>query len=222
MAQGEAGTEKASRGSRRAATQAGTRERLLAAGLREVARRGAAASVRDIAAAAGLTQGALYANFAGKEGLLLELLRRHMAEEERSLAAALDGAHGQGAAALDAIEAWTTRLDGGADRPDWAAVGIALRLHAAGSAAFAREWDALHAAHRQVLGALVTRLFAMLGKPLPGEAEDIAEGFVALANGLAVGRSGGTRPGTAGRTVGLFLRALARFSGDPAGVPRPR
>lgn len=204
----------AERPGRRAARQAETRERLLAAGLLVVARDGDAASVRDIAGTAGLTQGALYANFAGREGLLLELLRRHMAEEEEAISAALDAAGDDGMAALRNLGAWAARLDE-AGRPNWAAVGLTLRLHASRSAAFAGDYDALHAAHRRSLGIIVTRLFGVLGKPLPGDAEEIAEGFVALAHGLALGRSAGARPGAAGRTVALFLRALAGVADAP-------
>jgi AcrR family transcriptional regulator len=59
----------------RAETRARTRERLLNAAARTFARKGfAGASVEEIAEAAGFTVGALYSNFASKEGLFLELM----------------------------------------------------------------------------------------------------------------------------------------------------
>lgn len=54
-----------------------TRERLLNSANTIFTKKGyVAASVEDIAAAAGYTRGAFYSNFGGKAELLLELLRR--------------------------------------------------------------------------------------------------------------------------------------------------
>lgn len=59
----------------RAETKARTRSLLLGAAAKVFARKGfAGASVEDIAAAAGFTTGALYANFGSKEALFIELL----------------------------------------------------------------------------------------------------------------------------------------------------
>jgi len=182
-------------------TQAQTRERLLEAARREVARRGAAASVRDIAEAAGYSQGALYANFGSKEAILLELMRRHMREEADGLAAILDTA---GGAAVVGLERWAETLNQDAD---WSTLAIELQLHANRSETFATEYDAVYATHRQALGDLVERLFAMLGLVLPGDPVEIATGFMALAHGLALGRARG-EPDAVGRTVMLFLHAL--------------
>jgi AcrR family transcriptional regulator len=61
-------------------SQSRTRERLLEAAARLLARRGFdKASVDEIAAAAGYTKGAFYANFGSKEDLLLALMERHAA-----------------------------------------------------------------------------------------------------------------------------------------------
>jgi len=183
-------------------TQAQTRERLLESARREVARRGAAASVRDIAEAAGYSQGALYANFGSKEAILLELMRRHMREEADGLAAILDAAGGGDA--LVGLEHWAETLNRDAD---WSMLAIELQLHANRSETFAAEYDAVYAAHRQALGDLVERLFAMLGLVPPGDPVEIATGFMALTHGLALGRARG-EPDAVGRTVMLFLHAL--------------
>jgi AcrR family transcriptional regulator len=54
-----------------------TRQRLLDAALKVIAQKGlAAASVEDIALAAGYTRGAFYSNFGSKNDLFIELLRR--------------------------------------------------------------------------------------------------------------------------------------------------
>ena len=67
--------------------QAQTRRRLLAAAARVFAARGFhGASVSAIAATAGLTTGALYANFAGKEDLFLEMIDAQLAGQADALA----------------------------------------------------------------------------------------------------------------------------------------
>src|SRR3979411_1341736 len=54
-----------------------TSQRLLDAAQKVIAKKGLeAASVENIAAAAGYTRGAFYSNFSGKDDLLIELLRR--------------------------------------------------------------------------------------------------------------------------------------------------
>src|SRR5437763_6344829 len=66
-----------------------TRQRLLEAAEAVFARRGFhGASVDEIAREAGATTGALYANFAGKEDLFLELLDHTMAQDVRGYAEA--------------------------------------------------------------------------------------------------------------------------------------
>jgi AcrR family transcriptional regulator len=66
---------------RRAAMSAETAERLVAAARRAFAREGyAAASMDALCAEAGLTRGALYHHFGGKEGLLEAVVRRIDAE----------------------------------------------------------------------------------------------------------------------------------------------
>src|SRR5688500_15271619 len=66
-----------------------SRERILAAALRLFAQRGyTAATVREIAASAGLSQGLLYTHYLGKEELLRALFRRSMEDVRASFAAA--------------------------------------------------------------------------------------------------------------------------------------
>ncbi len=69
-----------------------TRERLLNAAHRIFMKKGyVAASVEDIAAAAGFTRGAFYSNFSSKSDLLLELLERDHAEVQADFQAIFDG-----------------------------------------------------------------------------------------------------------------------------------
>jgi AcrR family transcriptional regulator len=81
----------------RAEAKAATRERLLAAAEDVFARKGyAAASVDEIAAAAGCTIGALYAHFRSKQELFLELLSARRARRTGRIVDALRAATAQG------------------------------------------------------------------------------------------------------------------------------
>jgi len=65
-----------------------TTQRLLDAAQKLIAKKGlSAASVEDIAAAAGYTRGAFYSNFNSKADLFIELLRRDHEETHAELAA---------------------------------------------------------------------------------------------------------------------------------------
>jgi AcrR family transcriptional regulator len=188
----------------RTESQAQTRERLLESARAEVVRQGyGAASVRDIAEAAGFSQGAFYSNFASKEELLLELMRAHMADEVQTLASFLENEF-DGAEALAALERWTATMN---EDADWAMMAIELQLHANRNADFAREYDAVNAAHAQALGVLVERLFTALGKVPPDDQIATARGLMALVHGLALQRAP-SQPDPSGALVMTFLKAL--------------
>jgi AcrR family transcriptional regulator len=194
----------------RTESQAQTRERLLDSARIEVVRQGyGAASVRDIAEAAGFSQGAFYSNFASKEELLLELMRVHMADEVKTLAGFLQNEF-DGADALAALERWTATMNNDAD---WAMLAIELQLHANRNTDFAREYDAVNAAHANALGILVGRLFAALGKVPPDDPIATARGLMALVHGLALQRAP-SQPDSSGVMVMTFLRALLATAPD--------
>src|SRR5271156_5527895 len=68
-----------------------TRELLIQAASQAFANQGyGGASVGDIAEAAGFSKGAFYSNFASKEAILLELLRRHKMQDINELRALID------------------------------------------------------------------------------------------------------------------------------------
>ena len=78
---------------RRRPTREETRERVLDAAARVFAAEGfAGASLDEVAAAAGLTKGAIYSSFRGKDELILALMEQRIVERTRSAAAAFEGA----------------------------------------------------------------------------------------------------------------------------------
>ena len=98
---------------RRTERQQQTREELLGAATRLFASRGFGdASIDEIAAAAGYTSGAIYANFAGKEDLFLsafeEQIARHVREVTEAVSAAGDDPAARSAAGA---QQWVDFLD---------------------------------------------------------------------------------------------------------------
>ena len=140
-----------------------TRERLLESAAHEITRHGAGASVRDIAEAAGYSQGAVYANFESKELMFLELLRRHMEKEAGELEALLSRADHQPGGALAALNSWLETMN--ADR-DWSVLSMELQMCASRDEGFAAHYDRLFAQHRATMGRLTERLFAEVGREL--------------------------------------------------------
>src|SRR5450755_866200 len=133
-------------------SQARTRNLLIEAARDEIVKKGfALASVRDIADAAGFSQGAFYSNFSDKEAILLELVQRHQSEERAKIEAALNHADGESAKALAGIEKWATTIN---SDPGFAVLAIELQLQALRSPSFAQGYNELNRKHRRALGVL--------------------------------------------------------------------
>src|SRR4051812_13452846 len=102
---------------RRLERQQKTRDELLGAATRLFAARGfGGASIDEIAAAAGYTSGAIYANFSGKEDLFLSAFEQQIARHIREVTEAVSSA-GEDEAARTAAGAqqWIDFLDGSPD-----------------------------------------------------------------------------------------------------------
>jgi AcrR family transcriptional regulator len=191
--------------------RARTRERLLESAAREVARRGTSASIRDIAEAAGYSQGALFANFNSKELLFLELLRQHMERNIRELEALSVRSAGRPDGLLVALDFWLEAMN--SDR-DWSALSVELQMHASRDKGFAVHYDRLFAEHREAMGRLTERLFAESGREPPAPPLEIAGALIALAHGLVLQRRP-TKPGSpdpAGRLIKLLIKGLLEIS----------
>ena len=169
--------------------RARTRDDLLDAAYAVFVRRGfSAASLDEIAEAAGLSKGALYYNFAGKEDLFLALVEQRLARRAADLRQGVDAAR----AALD------HRGDG--EDADWVRVAI-------GALPLDRDWTLLffefvcHAARRpevatafadhltelRELGAgALAELAEHVGVALPAPAAELSSALSALANGAAI------------------------------------
>ena len=186
-------------------TQALTRERLIVAARDAIANQGfAGASVRDIAEAAGYSQGAFYSNFKGKEALALELMRRHMTDEAALLNAVLEESRGGPGIIFESLERWASTLNSDLD---WSRLAMELQLHATRNPAFAADYATVRDRHRDALADLLTQLFSRLSLEPPAPARDIAMGFMALAQGLSLQTPDGSAR-AAGPLIVAFLKGL--------------
>lgn len=169
----------------RARSQAETRQRLLDAAREVLATEGyAGASIDRIAATAGYTKGAFYANFPSKEALFIELFEQHKHREQEAFRAFL-ASDGDVLSVLDAIG---QDLQGARANADWPRLGVELRRQAEHSATLATQVDALQAAQRAALADVVAALFAKAGRELPETADALANLFIGVAHGLALMR----------------------------------
>jgi AcrR family transcriptional regulator len=192
-------------------SQARTKSLLIEAARDEIVKKGfALASVRDIADAAGFSQGAFYSNFPDKEAILLELVQRHQSEERAKIDAALSHAHDDAAKAMAGIEKWAAAVN---SDPGFAVLAIELQLQALRSPSFAQGYNELNRKHRRALGALVARLFELFGKKPPADPVEIATAFTALGRGMALMSKAGEASRT-GRIIVTFLKALIESAPD--------
>jgi len=186
-------------------SQARTRGLLIEAARNEIVEKGfALASVRDIADAAGFSQGAFYSNFPDKEAILLELVQRHQTEERGKIEAALGHAQGDATTAMAGIEKWAATVN---SDPGFAVLAIELQLQALRSPAFAQTYNELNRKHRRMLGTYITKLFELFGRKPPGDPAQLAAAFIALGRGLAL-LPKDAEAGRGGRTIVAFLKAL--------------
>ena len=158
--------------------RAATRAEVLAAAERVISDHGfVAASVDEIAKAAGLTKGAVYHHFASKEELLLELLEacfRERIEAFDRMAAARSAGRGQGIAAGESF-----------DR-SWNVLFLEFVVRAAHDEDFGREFRHLLEQLRERRAAAAHRILNADASGTSFGAEELATVMCALANGLAI------------------------------------
>ena len=169
----------------RARSQAETRQRLLDTAREVLATEGyAGASIDRIAATAGYTKGAFYANFPSKEALFIELFEQHKQREQEAFRAFLASDRD----VLSVLDAIGQDLQGARANADWPRLGVELRRQAEHSTTLATQVDALQAAQRAALADVVAALFAKAGRELPETADALANLFIGVAHGLALMR----------------------------------
>ena len=191
----------------RAQQQALTRERLLAAAERVLARHGyGGASIDLVTAEAGYSKGAIYSNFESKEAVFLELLRVYMERDMAELGRIVSLAPHQLSAALSA---WLETMQADSDCP---LLMTELQLHARRNPAFAERYYALQDQQTHALARILERFFEAQSVPLPMDPLDLAGCMTALAHGLSLQHPQAKpgAPSVAGRVIGAMLKLLTQ------------
>jgi len=189
-------------------TRSETRRRVLDAAFDVFAERGiAASSLNDVAAAAGLTKGAVYSSFSGKDELVLALMEEHAAQRMAAGLASFDPSLDLAEALSHVGEALVTAMQADAAWHRLLAEYFALSQHdpARREALRQRRREARDAVARALEG-----ISAGSGVQLPLPPPDFAVVLFALSNGLAVER--GMDPDAVADD--LLPRVLRLLAGD--------
>ncbi len=170
-------------------------------------------SVDQIAADAGYTKGAFYANFSSKEELFLVMLDEKYAAELERFEAGLpgDGASAEEirAAAEDFIRfVWTD--------PEWPKLYFEFVAYAVRHPRFRDELAARDRAIRERMASVISAVSEDLPGSLPFPAEDLATMLFCMANGFVMGQL--VEPGLTGELYGTmqatFFRGVAASALD--------
>jgi AcrR family transcriptional regulator len=185
-------------------SQAQTRERLLDAALKLFTKVGIdAASLEEVAETAGYSRGAFYSNFASKDELICELVRREMQRGHEQINAifAQDLPPVERLSVIRAIY-----LEMGSDVDDcmfW----MGIRLYAIRNPKVRPKIAELLRAHYSAVARHIHQMFEELGKEPPTPPELLAYGLFAQAQGLALSRM----VDPASITVEQFREALGTY-----------
>ena len=158
-----------------------TTQRLLDAALKVIAKKGLeAASVENIAAAAGYTRGAFYSNFSSKDDLFIELLRRDHERTTAQLASLRDSSlpvdHGHSGAR----DIYSQIYRDNESCMNW----TEARMLAARDTRFRAKLNALMAEKRAQIADFIRYFYERVGVAPPVTPERMAMGFMSLAEGV--------------------------------------
>jgi AcrR family transcriptional regulator len=196
-----------------------TLQRLLDAAEKLIARKGLdAASVEDIAAAAGYSRGAFYSNFKSKDDLFIELLRR---DHHRSMVEL--NALRTSELSVDQVQSRTRVIYGQMFSDNESFMNwTEARMMAARDARFRAKLDALVAEKRGQIAAFIQYFHDRVGVAPPLPPEKMAMGFMSLAEGVQLYMMSSPTemtPDTAESLLTLFVDSimkLARLEADSA------
>lgn len=143
------------------------------------------ASIDHIAAEAGYTKGAFYANFASKEELFLVMLDEKFTAELERLQVAMDGSGEPADQARQAAEEFLTYVD---RDPEWPRLYQEFATHAARNEAFRAELAARQRALRERMAEVFARWTSALGVQPALPHTDVAAMTFVMADGFLLDR----------------------------------
>ena len=166
--------------------QAATRAALLKAASRTICERGMdGASIDLIAAEAGYTKGAFYANFASKEDMFLAILDEKFDAEMERLGAVMSGAGEPLAEARQAAEEFLSYVD---RDPEWPRLYQEFATHAARNEQFRQILAERQRGLRERMAAIFAHWTTVLGVKPTISHEDLAAMIFAMADGFLFSR----------------------------------
>jgi AcrR family transcriptional regulator len=164
--------------------QAKTRSALLESAAKLICRKGITeASIDDVAADAGYTKGAFYANFKRKEEMFLVMLDEAYAEELERLEARLPG---EGAPVEEVRESAEDFLSFVRSNPDWPRLYFEFVVYAARNPEFREELATRNRAMRERIAEVIRKWSAGFGAQPPFSYEDIAMMLFSMADGFLI------------------------------------
>ncbi len=186
-------------------TRAETRERILYAAGEVFTLRGYdGASLDQVAAAAGLTKGAVYSSFSGKDELFFALVADRLDQRLAVVAAAADGRRDLRQLFDDTEDDLAALFT---TQRDWHLLFIECWARAVRDPERRAEWARQRRAARAVIADFFERHAAAAGDALPAPAADLAVVAMALSNGLAMEYIADPESVDSG----LFARTLAQL-----------
>jgi AcrR family transcriptional regulator len=194
-----------------------TTQRLLDAAEKLIARKGLdAASVENIAAAAGYSRGAFYSNFKSKDDLFIELLRRDHRKSMTELDALRSGELSVDEVQRRASDIYSQMYRDNECFMNW----TEARMMAARDSRFRAKLEALMAEKRGQIAAFIQYFYDRVGVTPTMPPEKMAMGFMSLAEGVKLFMMSSPTemtPATAESLLTLFVDSimkLARLEAD--------
>ena len=167
--------------------QAQTRQELIAAAAKVFARCGYhKATIEEIAAEAGMTSGAIYSNFDGKEELFLAIADAQVESRVAEIQAVGDAAAGNGDAGAEAADQFRAFLE---SDPEWPLLFYEFWSVSVRDASLQGELAKRRDAIRDALAETLERVARELGFELRFPAAVLATAIAASLNGLAFERA---------------------------------
>jgi AcrR family transcriptional regulator len=191
-----------------------TRTALVEAAADVFARRGFyAASLDEIAEAAGFTRGAIYSNFGGKEDLLFAVLDLYTEQQLQAFGAAIHPGAGEPTevrqAAAAGVWAATQR------EQNLAALSLEMRLYALRNPEFRRRLAQSERRQQERIAAFITEVATLEGRELPVDPIDLAYVLRAFSDGLSQIRSVDQDHGDYyDKLAGFFFGMIERAMGE--------
>ncbi|HSZ14350.1 MAG TPA: TetR/AcrR family transcriptional regulator [Solirubrobacteraceae bacterium] len=190
-------------------TRAQTQQRLLQAAGEVFAQRGYdRASLDDVATAAGLTKGAVYSSFAGKDDLFYALMRERIDERLALVTEAVE----RQATVLDiARDAGSGLAQLMSSQRDWHLLFIEFWARAVRDPELHDEFARERRSVRGLIAQFLEARAIEAGVTLPAPAEQLAVAVLALSNGIAIEHLADpdtVDPSTFGVILGLLLYKL--------------